>query len=83
VGVRPGTRRGHPRRPGAAHRPARPHARYLTEIGEAELGSVLAVYDDTSIVVSPDRWMSWDTDAYDALRTDHGLAFEHAARWYH
>lgn len=60
----------------------RVRARYLTDLGEDELGSVLARYDDTAIIVTPDRWMAWDTSAYDAMLTAHGLPLEHADRWY-
>jgi PPOX class probable F420-dependent enzyme len=57
-------------------------ARYLTELGEEELGSVLARYDDTAIVVTPTRWMSWDTAAYNTLLAEHGVRFDHADGWF-
>ncbi len=57
-------------------------ARYLTDLGERELGGVLARYDDTAIVVTPERWMSWDTSAYNATLAAAGVPFEHADQWF-
>jgi PPOX class probable F420-dependent enzyme len=57
-------------------------ARYLTELGERELGQVMALYDDTAIVVTPDQWMAWDTSAYTATLVEHGVPLDHADRWY-
>lgn len=66
----------------AAELGRRLRARYLTELGERELGSVLAQYDDTSIVVTPERWMSWDTGTYNAVLAAAGVPLQHAGQWF-
>lgn len=33
--------------------------RLLTEAGHETIGRVLAVHEDTTIVLTPDRWLSW------------------------
>jgi hypothetical protein len=43
-------------------------ARYLTETGQEQLGAVMARYDDVVMAVRPERWMAWDTKAFNARR---------------
>lgn len=37
--------------------------RLLTDAGHETIGRVLAVYEDTTIVLTPDKWLSWRGDA--------------------
>lgn len=60
----------------------RVRARYLTDLGEQELGRVMAIYDDIVIAVRPARWMTWDTEAYNAALAEHGVSLEHADGWF-
>ena len=36
--------------------------RLLTEAGMATMGRLLSAYEDTTIEVTPDRWISWNDD---------------------
>lgn len=66
-----------------AHRLGRRiRARYLTERGEEQLGSVLARYDDVAIVVTPRSWMAWDMSAFNATLVAHGLQLDQAEQWF-
>ncbi len=66
----------------AQHLGRKIRGRYLTEVGEEQLGTVMALYDDVVIVVTPDRWMAWDTTAFNATLAEHGLSFDHAQEWF-
>jgi hypothetical protein len=37
--------------------------RLLTEDGVATMGLLLAAYEDTTIEITPERWMAWNDDA--------------------
>lgn len=50
--------------------------------GEGQFGTVMALYDDVVIVVTPDRWMAWDTTAFNATLAERGLSFDHAQGWF-
>lgn len=58
-------------------------SRYLTDVGEEEVGTVFAQYDDVAIAVSPDRWLAWDMTALSNTLVEHGLSLDRADVWYH
>lgn len=37
--------------------------RLLTDAGMATMGLLLAAYEDTTIEITPERWMAWNDDA--------------------
>lgn len=57
-------------------------SRYYTEQGEEQVGSIMARYDDTVLAVAPDRWLSWDMTAFNAMLAEHGAPFDEEAAWY-
>lgn len=58
-------------------------SRYLTDKGEDRLGRVMAIYDDATIAVTPEKWMSWDTSIFDATVVEHGVSLEDTDGWFH
>jgi hypothetical protein len=44
----------------AAEANERNRERLLTEAGQATIGKVLAAHEDTTIVLTPRRWLSWN-----------------------
>ncbi|MGH2736634.1 MAG: pyridoxamine 5'-phosphate oxidase family protein [Actinomycetota bacterium] len=65
-----------------AHRLGRRiRGRYLTERGEEQMGSVMAIYDDVVLAVTPEIWMAWDTTAFYATLESHGLSLDDAEEW--
>lgn len=57
-------------------------SRYLTDVGEEEVGTVFARYDDVVITVSPDRWLAWDMTALNDTLVEHGVSLDRADLWY-
>ncbi|MGH9244491.1 MAG: pyridoxamine 5'-phosphate oxidase family protein [Acidimicrobiales bacterium] len=66
----------------AQHLGRRIRGRYLTETGEVQLGTVMAIYDDVVVAVNPDRWMAWDMTAFNTTLAEHGLSLDHAQAWF-
>lgn len=61
---------------------ARVRARYVSAAGEATYGQLIAAYDDVTLVVTPDRWRSWNPTALDRLAAEHGLSEDQLATWF-
>jgi PPOX class probable F420-dependent enzyme len=56
--------------------------RYLTELGEEHLGSVLARYDDVALVVTPQSWLAWDMAALNATMVADGVRLDDSENWF-
>lgn len=46
--------------------------RLLTDAGHATIGLLLAAEEDTTIVLTPSRWLSWNSDSVPAMVSDLG-----------
>jgi PPOX class probable F420-dependent enzyme len=57
-------------------------APYLTEEGKRGYEEVFLPVMDVAIVVTPERWRTWDETAMLATMVEHGYTEEDAARWY-
>lgn len=56
--------------------------RYLTPAGEAQLGTAMARYDNSVVVITPDRWLSWNNSAYNAALAADGVDLTQADDWF-
>ena len=57
-------------------------SRYLTPAGEEQLGTAIARYDNSVVVITPDHWLSWDNVAYNAALAADGVDFTQADDWF-
>jgi PPOX class probable F420-dependent enzyme len=57
-------------------------APYLTEEGASGYDEVFLPVMDVTIVVTPERWRTWDETAMLATMLEHGYTEDDAARWY-
>lgn len=56
--------------------------RYLTEEGKAVWADTVAPLDDVTIVLTPERWSSWDASEMLNVIAKHGYPIERAADWF-
>jgi nitroimidazol reductase NimA-like FMN-containing flavoprotein (pyridoxamine 5'-phosphate oxidase superfamily) len=57
--------------------------RYLTEEGRQGYAEVFLPIMDVTIVVTPERWQSWNETGMLNTMIEHGYTEDDAARWYH
>jgi len=57
-------------------------APYLTDEGKRGYESVFLPVMDVAIIVTPERWQTWDVTAMLDTMAEHGYTEEDAARWY-
>lgn len=57
-------------------------SRYLTPAGEEQLGTAMARYDNSVVVITPDHWLSWDNVAYNAALAADAVDFTQADDWF-
>lgn len=57
-------------------------AKYLTEEGQRACGAVLAELDDVTIVVTPTRWLGWDTGTLFDTLAARGADLADTERWF-
>lgn len=61
---------------------ARVRARYVSAAGEATYGTLIADYDDVTIVVTPTRWRHWTPTSLERLAREHGVDDDALAGWF-
>jgi len=57
-------------------------APYLTEEGQHGYGEVFLPIMDVAIVVTPERWRTWDESGMLTTMVEHGYTEDDVARWY-
>lgn len=57
-------------------------AKYLTDQGLKDCGSVLAELDDVTIVLTPSRWLGWDMNALLETLAVRGANLDHTELWF-
>lgn len=57
-------------------------AKYLTDQGQKECGSVLAELDDVTIVLTPTRWLGWDMNALLDTFAARGASLDDTELWF-